>query len=810
LVYIFEESEEMKSKVKNEKIIVEPVGALLTTPEKVALTTFIATPVGKELANNKKPSIWKILKNLPEEFSYEDRFEINLFILEDEYKGLRKIQEIAEAKLTKRSSWLQAISVIVEIRYVINPLANIALVLAHALLENKELQGASVEIKKHLELNANEDPVLESNSNNEIFDPNGNNNNQPMFGSSTKTESVFTVFEEQSEPDIILDEVKIHFNTSHNLPEEVEDTEPVKNQPKIPLWQNLAQSIPNASMAKKVLLFFGVSFFWLGAHLVSFLVWIIRGFLSKNPKYRWTHLGQAFALVVVVFNILMIWWWFSVGPLDVSVKNFPVGIVVPNRKPVESRLIPADLKISDIKAGVRRGEMNASQLKIREILMDDTQTFYALRFTGQAQGLLNVLKLDSAVTKAVAKFIEDNPDMATSFEQQLGLSRENLADLILAIIWKESGGNWNAKSDTGPVGPGQFAKAAAVEVGLCTPVYKTNNDNTIALDSKGNKIIASCSVDLRNDPDKVIPAMLQRLKNSYYKLYQRWDLAIFAYHSGDGDVKSLLAAAQEDKLQWTYYSDLFFADPKKYPKTDQKIQELSTADQNFGATYFFGVRRNMELIWEYYKNPVEFQKIVDKQRSIETRGSKNDPVCGADQKCAPYLAYSWYSQADMKYKIAEDLYNALKSGELVHLEDGRPGLYYAAKGDDGIGEKARTPEEAAALRSLRPCAAQILYSVGWHYSQFYPVPLKVTSAVRSHEYQLLVGKEELSLAAHETGFTFDISQKGMSKDQQARLGSIFNDLQYAGLLSWKEEESKYYNAFHVVVSPLAQRLLGCN
>ncbi len=588
---------------------------------------------------------------------------------------------------------------------------------------------------------------------------------------------------------------------------------------------------------------------WLDDHTADTREWISE----RSWKER-------LAMVGCIVVVALIVWWISI-PIKTtlptqpqSVVNSPYGlqknagsIKAPNRKAVPLRQAPdydpKELSVAtSMGSGPRDERVSASakEKQLLRLLIEEQMDYVNLRHGNMVTGIEKVAALNPLVEKSVQDFYAENPKMAESFESQLGLPRENLADLELALIWRESAGDENATSPSKPFGLGQFAvmTAQSDQLGryrlVGEPIYKPDPKN------KRKKVLKGYTYDYRNVPEKVVPAILQLLKIEYEKFGNRWDLAIFAYHSGDNRVSTIVQAAKDDKYQWQTFDDLFFVDPIGHTRTWKAVQSLMDGPDNYGPTYFYGVYRGMGHLGLYWTNVAAFERLAVAQlkqdtveegnlcRAIGEEMISDKPLRAKEEAVAPLrkrlddpkiLAkpadevstrryWSAYGCRDLLQNFTfSDMKAAAKDGKIVPPPSGDWGVSIRPADKGGPGSYVKNdPRSVEIYQRLSPEAWGMFIIVAYHFREIRNKNLDLTSLIRDWAYQKQLNEDEKKktgkdgktmLPLHTLTIGGDVGFRNYSAEDVFALKYVLNMMEYAGLISWAPEGDHY----HVVVMP---------
>jgi Transglycosylase SLT domain len=466
--------------------------------------------------------------------------------------------------------------------------------------------------------------------------------------------------------------------------------------------------------------------------------------------------------------------------------------------------------------GIDRQNITDAVLTERTRRMMDNQTFGILRDPDAVAGAGRV------ASERFGKMFE-----AASVAS--GFSRSKLE----AIAYVESYGRADAVSTSGPRGIMQFTADTARVAGV---IHKEDVLKTLTLriplkDRKGRplkkggklqyrtvrkKRTVKVEVDDRMKPDKAISGAARYLSYLSRK-YGSEDLAIFAYHCGEGCMAQFLEAAKKSERfkAGVTAPKLFFLNS---PAWNRELYRLVAyhMKRDWSPTYYFRVARAEELLALYRTNRSDFGRLLDECRN------KVKP-----ENSAPYRFWAWLGPKDLIYEQCEDLIHD-PGHKLVKALD-RPDFYGFLLRKDGPGsigemeEKARIKNrkklEAYLEKHLKHkeyylqasasaigALAYVTFETRRLFEAAYPkkkwAPLEVTALVRALEYQgRLHGDYDVSrtaLPSHCTGEVFDLSYKDITEAEYASLLFVLEDIGNDGYLSYIVESG---NCFHVVHSP---------
>jgi hypothetical protein len=434
--------------------------------------------------------------------------------------------------------------------------------------------------------------------------------------------------------------------------------------------------------------------------------------------------------------------------------------------------------------GVDRAELSDAVIAKRTELMIESQTFGIMRDPRVLAGVQRVTtpKLQKVFAEAA---------------RQSGLT----PSLIAAEAFLESFGDPNAQSPSGPRGIMQFSQATARAAGLKVVMatrYRTVSERK-KVKVNGRMVAKTVSHktpyevlvrDDRLDPELAVPAAANYLARMQTK-YGGIDLAIFAYHCGEGCVADFISLARQSadfKKQPITVSRLFFtASPVRNVDIYQRIKEHMLRD--YSPTYYFRVRRAEELISLYKQDPDTFKDLLENYKNP-----------GDATKRANDRLTVWLKPQDVVYKSCEDLRR--EEGKGLAKVDSRPaflGFQLRTEGPGSIGSwdlKNRKYYQQAS-----PAAIGTLAYISFETRRLFEAmktkgekfePLEVTALVRT------LDMTQGELSAHCTGQVFDIAYADLPPHEKEALDFILEDLGWDGYLGFVQEMT---GTMHIGCSP---------
>jgi len=445
--------------------------------------------------------------------------------------------------------------------------------------------------------------------------------------------------------------------------------------------------------------------------------------------------------------------------------------------------------------GVDRKDMTDPVLAERTRLLIDSQTFGIMR---DPRALAGAARITS-------------PALEKIFEAAAKKSGEP-ASLIAAIAYLESWGDPKAESPAGPRGIMQFSKATAQRAGLkityATRYRITTTKKKVKVDGKVvTKTVSQKTpymVPLRDErlmPELAVPAAAMYLARMEEHFGGR-DLAVFAYHCGEGcvaDFISLAASASGLGGGPVTVPRLFFAgNPARNRELYEAIRLQMARD--YSPTYFFRVKRAEELLAMYKSDPAGFGALVEdyKDRADATKRASN-------------RLNVWLKPADVVYQSCEDLKRA--EGKGLERPFDRPpffGFQLRTTGPDAIG--SWDLENKSAYLLAAPSAVGTLTYIAFETRRMFDamkpknekfVPLEVTSLVR-HTLAPESG-EDSDLPSHCTGQVFDIAYDFVPLHEKEALDFILEDMGWGGYLGFIQASG---GTMHIGSSPSSREFFA--
>ncbi len=438
--------------------------------------------------------------------------------------------------------------------------------------------------------------------------------------------------------------------------------------------------------------------------------------------------------------------------------------------------------------GADRKDVSDEILKKRTELMTDSQTFTIMRDPHAVEGAVRIT----------------SPKLQKIFDAAAKQSGWP-ASLIAAVAYLESWGDAQAQSSAGPKGIMQFSQATAKRAGLeiaYATRYKTET-TTQRVKVKGKFVNRKVTkkvpyqVLVRDDrliPEKAIPAAALYLSGMEAKFGGR-DLAIFAYHCGEGCVSDFIQLAHQTSGLRDHpvtVPRLFFsASPARHHEIYEKIKYHMGRD--YSPTYYFRVLRAEQLLELYKSDQDAFQTLVENYKNA------GDPARRAQHRLA-----AWLKPQDLAFQSCEDLKRE-EGKSLARVLD-KPqffGFQLRTSGAGAIGSWDLKNQNyyLQASPSAIGTLTYIAYETRRMFDELKPkgekfVPFEVTALVRPLEFQERPALGELPI--HCTGQVFDIAFDFLPPHEKECLNFILDDLGWDGYLGFMEESA---GTMHVGCSP---------
>jgi hypothetical protein len=441
--------------------------------------------------------------------------------------------------------------------------------------------------------------------------------------------------------------------------------------------------------------------------------------------------------------------------------------------------------------GVDRKDMSDAVLQKRTELLIESQTFSIMRDPRVLAGAQRIAapKLQK-IFDAAAK--------------ESGLA----PSLIAAEAFLESFGDPNAQSPAGPRGIMQFsqatARAAGLKVVFATRYRTVSERKKVTVEGKTRiKITAHKTpyqVIVRDDrlsPELAVPAAANYLARMQTK-FGGIDLAIFAYHCGEGCVSDFIALARQSgdfKKEAITVPRLFFdSSPIHNREIYERIKEHMLRD--YSPTYYFRIRRAEQLIALYKEDPETFKELFDLYKN------PSDPTKRANDRLAV-----WLKPQDVLYRSADDLRR--EEGKSLARVENKPayfGFQLRTDGQGSIGSWDVNNREY--YLQATPAAIGTLAYISFETHRLFDAmkpkgekfePLEVTALVRT------LDMTEGELVAHCTGQVFDIAYAGLPPHEKECLSFILDDLGWDGYLGFVEEMT---GTLHIGCSPSSREFFS--
>lgn len=438
--------------------------------------------------------------------------------------------------------------------------------------------------------------------------------------------------------------------------------------------------------------------------------------------------------------------------------------------------------------GAERKDVSDAVLEKRTELMTDSQTFSIMRDSHALEGA-------QRITSPKLQKIFD------SAAKESGLP----ASLIAAVAYLESWGDATAQSSAGPKGIMQFSGATAKRTGLqivYATRYRTGRE-TRRVKVRGKMVTRTVAtrvpyqVLVRDDrllPERAIPAAAKYLAGMEAKFGSR-DLAVFAYHCGEGCVSDFIKLAHQTpglRDQQVTVPRLFFsANPAHNREIYERIKYHMGRD--YSPTYFFRIMRAQQLLELYKADPDAFRSLVEQYRN------SGDP----SRRAATRLA-AWLKPQDLQYHSCEDLKRE-EGKSLARVLD-KPeffGFQLRTSGAGAIGSWDLKNQNyyLQASPSAIGTLTYIAYETRRLFDELKPkgekfIPLEVTALVRPLDFQEKAASGELPV--HCTGQVFDLAFDILPPHEKECLNFVLEDMGWNGYLGFAEESA---GTMHVGCSP---------
>jgi len=438
--------------------------------------------------------------------------------------------------------------------------------------------------------------------------------------------------------------------------------------------------------------------------------------------------------------------------------------------------------------GAERKDASDAVLEKRTELMTDSQTFSIMRDSHALEGAQRIT----------------SPKLQKIFDaaaKESGLP----ANLIAAVAYLESWGDATAQSSAGPKGIMQFSGATAKRMGLQI-VYATRYRSvrqTKRVKVRGKMVTRTVSakvpyqVLVRDDrllPERAIPAAAKYLAGMEAKFGGR-DLAVFAYHCGEGCVSDFIQLAHQTpglRDHPVTVPRLFFsANPAHNREIYDRIKYHMGRD--YSPTYYFRIMRAEQLLELYKADSDAFRSLVEQYRN------SGDPL----RRAATRLA-AWLKPQDLQYHSCEDLKRE-EGKSLARVLD-KPDFFGFQLRTSGVGaigswdlknQNSYLQASPSAIGTL----TYIAYETRRLFDELKPkgekfVPLEVTALVRPLDFQEKAAVGELPV--HCTGQVFDLAFDLLPPHEKECLNFVLEDMGWNGYLGFAEESA---GTMHVGCSP---------
>lgn len=441
--------------------------------------------------------------------------------------------------------------------------------------------------------------------------------------------------------------------------------------------------------------------------------------------------------------------------------------------------------------GADRKGISEQVLAERTQLMIDAQTFGIMRDPHALEGAQRIT----------------SPRLQKIFDSA---SRESgiPASLLAAVAYLESWGDANAESPAGPKGIMQFSRATAQQMGL-RMIYATRYRVTTEkakVKVKGRLVTRTVTHktpyqvlvrDERMVPELAVPAAANHLAQMAAR-YGGRDLAIFAYHCGEGCVNNFVqlgqSASDVQNHPLTVPRLFFGGNPAYNRELYEAVREHMARD--FSPTYYFRVLRAEQLLALYKTDPDAFQTLIEDYKN------QVDP-----HKRALNRLSVWLKPQDVKYHSCEDVRQE-EGKSLARLANRPPffGFQLRTEGTNAIGwwdlknQNAylqAAPSTVGTLAYIAFETRRLFDALKLKNEKF--VPLEVTELVRPLEFQ--ESGEDSDLPSHCTGQVFDIAYNALPPNEKECLDFVLDDMGWDGYLGFTQQTG---GTMHIGCSPSAR------
>jgi Transglycosylase SLT domain len=434
--------------------------------------------------------------------------------------------------------------------------------------------------------------------------------------------------------------------------------------------------------------------------------------------------------------------------------------------------------------GVDRSSISEAVLQKRTELMIDSQTFSIMRDPHALEGAQRI----------------NSPKLQKIFKDASKVSGLP-AGIIAAVAYLESWGDANAQSSAGPRGIMQFSKATGKAAGLqivTATRYRTTSEKKKVV-VKGKTVTKTVThktpyeVVVRDDrliPERAVPAAAKYLATMTNK-YGRQDLAIFAYHCGEGCVSDFIAVAKQTedfRNEVITVPRLFFgSSPVHNPEIYARIKEHMLRD--YSPTYYFRIMRAQQLLALYQEDADAFRDLAEVYRNPV------DPAKRANDRLVV-----WLKPQDVLYKSCEDL--RLEEGKSLARVMNKPaffGFQLQMEGPNAIGRWDLKNRES--YLQATPAAIGTLSYIAFETRRLFEamkpkgekfMPIEVTALVRTMD------DPEGPTPAHCTGQVFDVAYDLLPPHEKEALDFILQDMGWDGYLGFVTETA---GTMHIGPSP---------
>ena len=452
--------------------------------------------------------------------------------------------------------------------------------------------------------------------------------------------------------------------------------------------------------------------------------------------------------------------------------------------------------------GIDREKMTDAALAKRTELMIESETFTIMRDPHALAGAQRI----------------NSPKLQRIFQD--AASGSGLpASLISAVAYLESWGDPHAASPAGPKGIMQISQATAARMGLQivhATRYRLTTERKLVRPKKGKPVYRTVARrvpytvlvrDERLMPEKAVPAAARYLARMEANFGGR-DLAVFAYHCGEGCVSEFVSIAQGANGIKNHVTvpRLFFLCSPAYNK-DLYEAVKRHMERDYSPTYWFRIMRAEQLLALYKSDPKTFERLI-----ADYRNQDNPEIR------APHRLSVWLKTQDVSYQSCDEIRQDQGKRLAKAFDNPRFFGFSLKKGTGGIGDWDLTNREYYLQAS--PSALGTLTYIAFETRRLHQamkprgetyVPLEVTALVRPVAAQeRLISREtgiKSELSAHCTGQVFDIEYYKLPPGEKECLDFILDDLGWDGYLGFVSESTNS-NTLHIGCSPSSREFFA--